>query len=330
LFCHAKESGVIDALVQGFSELQGWLFETLVQPVVYRLGWMEHVEPIYEGLGTAMIGVIEIAVLVALLKPLEAWRPVEQWTEKRAVHADVIYTWLHRLGVLPLLIFLLLVIPFNELDAWLRMNDIVRPNIEDLIPGIARNGFAAFLITLLVIDFVEYWLHRWQHQFNWWWALHSLHHSQRQMTFWTDDRNHLLDDVITSAAVALVALAIGVPSGQFFLLIIAGRMVESLSHANTRVSFGWLGERLLVSPRFHRAHHAIGLGHEGRYRGCNFAVLFPLWDILFGTANFASTYQPTGIRDQLEGRDYGIGFWRQQWLGVVRLKDAFRATPQNP
>ena len=98
---------------------------------------------------------------------------------------------------------------------------------------------------------------------------------------------------------------------------------SSLSHTNARVSFGWLGERLLVSPRFHRAHHAIGVGHEGPYQGCNFAVLFPLWDILFRTANFTSAWEPTGIRDQLDGRDYGIGFWRQQWLGIVRLKEAF-------
>ena len=120
-----------------------------------------------------------------------------------------------------------------------------------------------------------------------------------------------------------MALAIGVPSEQYFALIVAGRMIESLSHANARVSFGRLGERLLVSPRFHRTHHAIGVGHEGRYLGCNFATLFPVWDVLFRTANFTSAWEPTGIRDQLNGRDYGIGFWRQQWLGLVRLKQAF-------
>ncbi len=315
---------MIESFSQQFTALQGWLFETAIQPLVYHLGLMAYVEPVYEGLGTAMVGIIEIAVLVALLKPLERWRPVEQWAEKRAVRADVLYTWLHRLGVLPMAIFLLLVIPFNELEIWLRMHDIVRPNIEDVMPWLERNSVGAFVIYLLLLDLVEYWLHRWQHKFNGWWALHSLHHSQRQMTFWADDRNHLLDDVITSAAVALAALIIGVPSGQFFLLIIAGRMIESLSHANVRLSFGRLGERLLVSPKFHRAHHAIGVGHEGVNRGCNFAVLFPLWDIVFRTANFQSAYEPTGIRDQLQGRDYGIGFWRQQWLGLVRLRDAFR------
>jgi sterol desaturase/sphingolipid hydroxylase (fatty acid hydroxylase superfamily) len=261
-----------------------------------------------------------------LLKPLETWRPVERWHDQRAVRADVLYTWLNRLGVLPLLIFSVLVIPVDEFDAWLRMHDIVRPNIEDLVPGLERNSVGAFIVMLLILDFVEYGLHRGQHRLNWWWALHSLHHSQRQMTFWTDDRNHVIDDLITSAAVALVALAIGVPSNQYVTIIIAGRIIESLSHTNARVSFGWLGERLLVSPRFHRAHHAIGVGHEGQYRGCNFAVLFPLWDILFRTANFTSAWEPTGVRDQLDGRDYGTGFWRQQWQGIVRLKESFTLT----
>ncbi|HTE14492.1 MAG TPA: sterol desaturase family protein [Burkholderiales bacterium] len=318
----------MDALTQAFAAAQGWLFETAVQPLIFHLGLMAYVENAYEAVGAVMIGVIEIGVLCALLKPLEAWRPIEQWQDTKAVRSDVIYTWLNRLGLLPLLIFLLLVIPVSELDAWLRMNDIVRPNIEDVIPGIARNGLGAFIIFVIVIDFVEYAMHRLQHRFNWWWALHSLHHSQRQMSFWTDDRNHLLDDVLTSAAVAIVALAIGVPSNQFVMIIIATRMIESLSHVNARLDFGRLGNRLLVSPAFHRRHHAIGAGHEGRYQGCNFATLFPVWDMMFRTADFTPGYQPTGIRDQLEGRDYGIGFWRQQWLGVVRLGNALLRRPR--
>jgi sterol desaturase/sphingolipid hydroxylase (fatty acid hydroxylase superfamily) len=49
-------------------------------------------------------------------------------------------------------------------------------------------------------------------------------------------------------------------------------------------------------------------------------VLLPWWDMLFRTANFELRYDPTGIRDQVEkGRDYGRGFWAQQWLGLKRL-----------
>ncbi|MEQ1773276.1 MAG: sterol desaturase family protein [Burkholderiales bacterium] len=313
---------MMDALLQVFAAVQGWIFEQTVQPLFYRLDLMPYSEDAYEAVGMVMTGVIEIGVLCALLKPLEIWRPIETWQDKQSVRSDVIYTWLHRLGVLPLVIFLVLVIPVNEFDAWLRMNDMVRPNIEDFIPGLVRNGLVAFLLYVVLFDFVEYWMHRMQHRLNGWWALHSLHHSQRQMSFWTDDRNHLLDDIITSAVVAMVALAIGVPSNQFAMIVIATRIVESLSHVNARVDFGWLGNRLLVSPPFHRRHHAIGAGHEGRFQGCNFATLFPIWDIVFRTADFTPGYQPTGIRDQLDGRDYGIGFWRQQWLGLMRVREA--------
>jgi sterol desaturase/sphingolipid hydroxylase (fatty acid hydroxylase superfamily) len=82
-----------------------------------------------------------------------------------------------------------------------------------------------------------------------------------------------------------------------------------------------LTSAVLVSPRFHQLH-PIGGGHEGRYRGCKFAVLFRVWDVLFRTADFGERFPPTGVRDQLAGRDYGEGFWAQQWLGLKRFRTA--------
>ena len=78
------------------------------------------------------------------------------------------------------------------------------------------------------------------------------------------------------------------------------------------------------SPRFHRLHHSIGLGHEAAGKqtlgGHNFGVLLPWWDMLFKSANFEQRYDATGVRDQGEAnRDYGRGFWSQQWVGVKRL-----------
>ena len=49
-----------------------------------------------------------------------------------------------------------------------------------------------------------------------------------------------------------------------------------------------------------------------------------IWDDLFGTSNREAGYPATGIRDQLAhgtdpGRNYGRGFWSQQWLGLLRM-----------
>ena len=309
----------VDALAAAWVQLQAAVFESVVQPVLFQLGLASWLEMAFDGTEVFLIGVAEVAILAVALTLLERWRPVETGQDRRAVRVDVLYTCLVRLGILPLAIFFLLLPLVDGVDGWLRLNDFIPPKIEDAFPTLFAHPFVSFLAYLVVVDFAMYWLHRAQHRIGLWWALHALHHSQRSMTFWTDDRNHLLDMVITDAVLAFVALAVGVPPGQFVMIVVVSRSLESLAHANVRLGFGRVGEWLLVSPRFHRIHHAIGLGHEGRAHGWNFAVLFPVWDHLFGTAHPSREFPATGIRDQLDGRDYGEGFWRQQWLGLRRM-----------
>jgi sterol desaturase/sphingolipid hydroxylase (fatty acid hydroxylase superfamily) len=319
---------MFEFIVELFAKLHAHVFETTVLPLVHAAGFGGYAEQAFDATELFLIGAIEITLLAVILGALEKWRPVEAQDEEEK-RVDVIYTLLNRLGLVPLLMFFLLMPVVNGVDGWLRMHDIIPWKIEDAIPALHAWPVVSFAIYLVILDFAAYWLHRWQHRFDWWWALHSLHHSQRQMGFWADDRNHLLDDVLIDGAFALVALAIGVPPAQFIAIVVAGRVIESLSHANLKLHFGPVGERILVSPRYHRMHHAIGMGHEGQARGCNFAVLFPVWDRIFGTANFDLEYPKTGIRDQLSGRRYGSGFFEQQWLGVVRVVQSFAAKPRE-
>ena len=315
---------MIDLGIQAFAAVQSWLFLTFVEPLLFRFDGAGVMEQAYDGVEFFLLGLLQIAVAYAILRPLEAWRPAERWENREAVGVDVVYTFLHRLGLFSLALFFVLDPLVDELAGQLRLAGMSSFNLDDLWPGVTSIPWVAFLCYLVVLDFVNYWVHRGQHRIRWWWALHSLHHSQRQMSLWTDDRNHVLDDLLRDAVFALIAVVIGVQPGQFVLLLLATRTIETLQHANVRLSFGRFGERALVSPRFHRRHHAIGDGHEGAHRGCNFAVLFPVWDVLFGTANFDAGYPATGIRDQLgdgtgPGRDYGRGFWAQQWLGLRRM-----------
>lgn len=313
---------MLDTLSDLFAGVHAWLFEALLQPALFALGFMTYAEPAFGALELALYGVLEIGLMLLLLRPLESWRPVEHWPNRRAVRVDVLYTFLHRLGIVPLAAFLLLQ-PLDEaLDGTLRLSGFIPPSLEDLVPWFSAHPLASFFVYLAILDLAEYWRHRLQHRFRWWWALHALHHSQRQLSMWADRRNHLLDDVLSDVWFVLVALAIGVSPGQFLGILIVTRLIESLAHTNVRMRFGWLGERLLVSPHYHRVHHGIGVGHEGRALGCNFAPLFPLWDLLFGTANFTRDYPATGIRDQLDGVDYGEGFIRQQVLGIKRMMRA--------
>jgi sterol desaturase/sphingolipid hydroxylase (fatty acid hydroxylase superfamily) len=319
-------------LADAFHGAQQAVFEAVVQPLAFAFGLGNLLEDGYDATGWLLVGLLQLLVMVGVFRALEHWRPVEPVIDRAAVRMDVLYTLVHRLGLFRLVLFFSIdplwdalfgTLSYHGVSAW-QLDQALAP----LLPGLTDTAWFAFLAYLLVFDFVDYWLHRGQHGLRWWWGLHALHHSQRQMTLWSDNRNHLLDDLIRDSLLVLVAHLIGIAPAQFVAVVACTQLLESLSHANVRLGFGPVFERVLVSPRFHRLHHSIGAGHEsngpGTLGGHNFAVLFPVWDILFRTADFAVRYDPTGIRDQLPdegGRDYGRGFWSQQWLGLQR---AFR------
>jgi sterol desaturase/sphingolipid hydroxylase (fatty acid hydroxylase superfamily) len=316
---------VIDALIGGFATAQQALFEAVVQPITFALGFGAFVEQAFDATAWLLIGLIQIAIIALVFVPLQRRYPVEPIVNRATVRTDMFYTALHRLGLFRLALFFTLTPLADDAFGWLRAQGMPTFHADQLWPGVTDVAWVSFVVYLVLFDFVDYWLHRGQHHFNWWWQLHSLHHAQTQMTAWSDNRNHLLDDAIRDFAFAAVALIVGVAPAQFVALVAITQLAESLQHANIRKSFGAIGERLLVSPRFHRTHHAIGIGHEttpgAKRGGHNFAVLFPVWDVIFRTANFElNRYDPTGVRDQAEqGRNYGRGFLSQQWLGLKRL-----------
>lgn len=324
----------MEHLDQWFGLAQQWLFEGLLEPLLFHLGFGQYVEDGYAAAGWLLVGVLQILALMLIVGPLQRWRPVERVSDPAAVRTDVAYTLVHRLGLFRVALFFLVQPLTDKFFGMLRIAGFRTFQLDQLWPGITDLPLASFAIYVVVFDFAGYWIHRAQHSFQWWWSLHALHHSQRHMTMWSDNRNHLLDDLVRDTLLVLLAQCIGVAPGQFVALVAFTQLSESLQHANLRLWFGRIGERLWVSPRFHRVHHAIGIGHEsggarqaalvrGRSRalgGHNFGVLLPWWDMLFRTANFEQRYDPTGVRDQVEqGRDYGSGFWRQQWLGLKRL-----------
>ena len=316
---------MIDGMLRLIDEVQGTIFEGAIQPALYRLGLMDWSEDLFDGVSFALFGAIAIVLAYILFRPLELWRPVERWAERRAVRTDVVYTLVHRLGVVPAVIFLLLTPIGAAIDGTLRFAGYIPPTLEQLLPPLRDWPFATFLAYIVVIDLGEYWRHRMQHLLPWWWALHSLHHDQRQLTLWADDRNHLLDDVLAAVWSGTIALLIGVAPAEYPLVMIAFRLIESLSHSNVRLGFGPIGSALVVGPRYHRQHHAIE--HAGapfeRTMGCNFAVILPVWDVIFGTRRRARigdgpAFPPTGVA-MLAGTVVRCGYLRHQLEGFRRL-----------
>ncbi|MBV9656334.1 MAG: sterol desaturase family protein [Acetobacteraceae bacterium] len=298
-----------------FDLAAGWIQGNVLVPLLYQFDLMEWEDLAYGWALFVVYGAAQVALTFAVCLPLERWRPVEHWPDRKAVAVDVLYTVISRVGILPLVTFVGFYQAQVALNGFLTDHGWVPPTLERALPFLLGHPVLTFLLYVLILDYSDYWRHRLSHRIRPWWALHSLHHAQRQMTFWSDDRNHLLDDVISFLWFTAVALLIGIPPLQFPLLVLVLRFFESLSHANARVSFGWLGDRLLISPRFHRAHHGVLAAGQ---RSCNYGANLPWWDMLHGTADFSRAYAETGDPSGEEALATG-GYLAQQWAGLRRF-----------
>jgi len=292
--------------------VQTWLFETFVSPVLFHLNLMEWFEAGFGAVEFFMLGVVQILIIAFVMRLFERRWPLEQEKDEHLPAVDRVYTVLSKLGVIPLVVFIVAYPITNEIEHQVRALGLAPPRIERLVPWLYDNALASFLVYFALYDFAAYWVHRAQHKLSWWWALHSLHHSQRQVTAWTDDRNHVVDDLLVTIVLVVFSQFVGVQPDDFVLILIVGRLVESWSHANIDMSFGRVGEKLLVGPRFHRLHHALAGPHERHIHDHNFAPVFPIWDILFGTANYDGKRRPTGVEDPGIDADNDRGWLGQQ------------------
>jgi sterol desaturase/sphingolipid hydroxylase (fatty acid hydroxylase superfamily) len=313
---------MIDALFENYELLVGWVYATLVDPALFALGLMSWSERAFEGTSFFVAGILQVIATALICIPLERIAPAQIIADPQQKRSDIVFTLFNKLGLIPLFAFAALLLIVTPLESFARLQGYSPFSLEDLWSPLAAMPALSLLLYVVILDFAEYWRHRLQHRLNWWWQLHVLHHAQRDMTFWTDDRNHIVDELIAALWIAGIALLIGVPPQQFPLILFLLKFMESLSHANLRWNFGPL-KYVLVSPQFHRVHHGIIIGHEGANRGVNFGVVFTVWDVLLRTADFRDAYPPTGVREQLNGANYGRGFWQAQRLGFTRLARAF-------
>lgn len=138
----------------------------------------------------------------------------------------------------------------------------------------------SFFCYLLVADFHTYIVHRLYHKIPILWSMHSLHHSATELSATTGGRHFWFETVISSMFFApFVGLLLVVPGDILLPVTLLNFFVGVLTHFDVPIYLGklmfWIN-----SPQWHRIHHSVQLEHRDK----NFANIFPVFDLLFGTA----------------------------------------------
>ncbi|MFO0613825.1 MAG: sterol desaturase family protein [Polyangiaceae bacterium] len=248
----------------------------------------------------ALLGGLELAVRRGLLGG--AGRPAKRGEPRslRELASDVSYWLLGPALIHPIVQFV--VVSVIVLAALLAGAHLGGEGIRVFLASVAARSPVSklplplqFLLGLALADLIAYWTHRAFHRVRRLWPFHAVHHSSARLDWLAAARVHPVNEVVSRAALSLPLVFLGFDWRVFGAAAPALTLYAILLHADVPWTFGSL-RFVIASPRFHRWHHTSA--DEGLDR--NFAGLFPIWDLLFGTF-YMPAHEPTkfGVREDV-------------------------------
>ena len=143
------------------------------------------------------------------------------------------------------------------------------------------NQWLSFVAAFLLLDLLQYAMHRCQHAVPFLWRFHAMHHSDPDVDVTTSVRHHPIEYLIAAGFYWLTVLALDVPVIGVLSHSLAMFGMAAVTHGNTRLP-EWL-ERLLqpvvITLDLHLVHHSVA--HDEA--NANFGAVLSTWDRLFGT-----------------------------------------------
>ncbi len=134
------------------------------------------------------------------------------------------------------------------------------------------------LIAFIVLDLAGYWGHRLNHQINFLWNQHLIHHSSEEFNLACALRQSISSLINFFTIFLLPAAILGVPAQIIAIIAPIHLFAQFWYHTVHIGKMGFL-ESFLVTPSHHRVHHAI----NPEYIDKNHGQIFIIWDKLFGT-----------------------------------------------
>jgi sterol desaturase/sphingolipid hydroxylase (fatty acid hydroxylase superfamily) len=135
-----------------------------------------------------------------------------------------------------------------------------------------------YLVAFLVKDFAGYWMHRLEHEVNFLWNRHIIHHSSEEYNLSCALRQSVSSVFSFITFLMLPAALVGVPGEVFAVVAPLHLFAQFWYHTRLIGKLGFL-EKFLVTPSHHRVHHAM----NPEYLDKNYSQVLIIWDKLFGT-----------------------------------------------
>ncbi len=192
------------------------------------------------------------------------------------------------------------------------INTIISPLIVIPITVFAAGAFAwrealfgsvmshwGFLIfDILLLDFMIYWWHRFNHEVKFLWRFHKVHHLDEFLDVSTAVRFHFGEVIFSSFARAIFIIATDISLTAVLIAETLLLLSSIFQHSNLRLSEA-LERKLnlvIVTPAWHWLHH-----HQKQVdTDSNYGNILTCWDRLFGSKNKGKRWleMPIGLDKQ--------------------------------
>ena len=162
------------------------------------------------------------------------------------------------------------------------------------------SGWTGLALDLLILDCWIYWWHRANHESQFLWRFHEVHHLDETLDASSALRFHFGEVLLSSLVRAVVIFAAGVPLTSVVVFETVLALSAIFHHSNLRLP-GWLERPLsfvIVTPSIHWVHHhAIRADTDS-----NYAAGLSVWDRLFGSrsATIRTAEMPIGVEGRRE------------------------------
>ncbi len=141
-----------------------------------------------------------------------------------------------------------------------------------------NSSIVVYAIAFIALDLTGYLVHRIDHEINFFWNSHLIHHSSEDFNLACALRQSISSFFKLFTIFLLPAALLGVPTQVIAIVAPLHLFAQFWYHTQHINKMGWL-ENVIVTPSHHRVHHALNF----EYLDKNYGQIFIFWDKWFGT-----------------------------------------------